>query len=84
MNAQFVLSVTYTSFGISKVAGGKEQEKNIVKSTAENHETGSQQDTRGMRKEIWSDRDVTGVTIAPDSMLMWVVWTNDPWKEVNR
>lgn len=37
-----------------------------------------------MRKEIWSNRDVKGVTMAPGSVLMLGVWTNDPWKEVTR
>ncbi len=48
----------------------QKQEKNIVKSTTESHETGSQQDRRGERKEIWSNRDVKGVTRAPGSVLM--------------
>lgn len=48
----------------------QEQEKNVVKSTTESHEKGSQQGTRGVRQEIWSDRDVKGVTMAPGSVLM--------------
>lgn len=43
----------------------QEQEKKVFQSTTESHERGSQQGTRGVRKEIWSDRDVKGVTMAP-------------------
>lgn len=44
--------------------------KRTVKSSTESHKKGSQQDTIRVRKEIWSDRDVKGVTMAPGSVLM--------------